>query len=65
MSYELETANCTPQYPSKKKNCLCEAQSHDLHVTARRSTDKTMLNSFYLVFIVLITAGKYIHEAAM
>ena len=29
-------------------------QFHNLHVTARRSTDETMLNSFNLVFIVLI-----------
>ena len=55
MNYELETANCTPQYLSKmKESCLCEARTHDFHITARRSTDETILNSFYVVFIVLI-----------
>ena len=56
MSYELQTANCTPQYLSKKKekSCLCEARTHDLHVTAWCSTNDTMSNSFYSVFIVLI-----------
>ena len=55
MNYELETANCTPQYLSKmKESCLCEARTHDFHITARRSTDEIILNSFYVVFIVLI-----------
>ena len=53
-SYKLETANCTPQYLSKKNSCLCEARTHDLHIKAQHSSDETMLNSFYLVFIVLI-----------
>jgi len=53
---ELQTWNCTLQYLSKKNGCLCEAQTHDLHIRTRHSSDETTctLNSFYLVFIVLI-----------
>jgi len=55
---ELWTSNCklytAISIQKKEKSCLCEARTHDLHVTARCSTDNTMSNSFYSVFIVRI-----------
>ena len=64
VSYKLETANCTMQYLSPKNGCLSEAQTHDLRIRARHSSDETTctLNSFYLVFIVLIL---YSHQVSM
>ena len=32
----------------QKKSCLCEDLTHDLHVTARHSTDKTVEHTFTL-----------------
>jgi len=64
VSYKLETANCTLQYLSQKNGCLCEAQTHDLHIRARPTSDETTctLNSFYLVFMVLIL---YSHQVSI
>ena len=59
MNLKLQTAHRNI-YPSK--SCLCETRTHDLHVTAWHSTDETMLNSFYLVFIVLII---YLQQASI
>jgi len=53
MNFKLQTVHRNI-HPKKGRQCLCEAQTHDLHVAARRSTDNTMSNSFYSVFLVLI-----------
>ena len=64
VSYKLETANCTMQYLSPKNGCLSEAQTHDLRIRARHSSDETTctLNSFYLVFVVLVL---YSHQVSI